>query len=103
MVRSLRLRGRGSIFMNAAVGTPKRTAGASTAGASTKGPNLSAGKTKGPGRGPSRCSEVPLASERYVSEDQNLSTHVEVDLVGELEEIYQDVRVLCFGTDRVLL
>src|SRR5215218_3302014 len=54
------------------------------------------------GRGFMNPLPISLSPDRYVPEDQDLPAHVEVDLVGELEELYQDVRVLCFGADRVL-
>src|SRR5829696_9042394 len=54
--------------------------------------------------GPGTSSETwSLAPDRYVPEDQDLPAHVEVDLVGKLEELYQYVRVLRLGADRVLL
>src|SRR5919107_1861100 len=47
--------------------------------------------------------KTTLAPQRYVSEDQDLPTHVEVDLVGELEELYQYIGVVGGGADRILL
>src|ERR671917_2018395 len=46
--------------------------------------------------------QTTLAPQRYVSEDQDLPAHVEVDLVGELEELHQYVGVLGIGPDRIL-
>src|ERR687893_2424516 len=47
--------------------------------------------------------QTTLAPQRYVPEDQDLSAHVEVDLVGELEELHQYIGVLGRGADRILL
>src|SRR5215210_4301032 len=55
------------------------------------------------GRGFMNPLPIALAPDRYAPEDQDLPAHVEVDLVGELEELYQDIRVLRLGTDGVLL